>query len=31
MEMAQRAAFASATSGKDFLRFMTCGSVDDGN
>ena len=30
MEMAQRAAFASATSGKDFLRFMTCGSVDDG-
>ena len=30
MEMVPRTAFAYATSGKDFLRFMTCGSVDDG-
>src|SRR5262245_2300541 len=30
MEMVPRTAFAPATSGKDFLRFMTCGSVDDG-
>jgi bifunctional enzyme CysN/CysC len=30
MEMIPRTALAYATSGKDFLRFMTCGSVDDG-